>query len=295
MLYKLLFFKAIISILLCQPTLAASYYGSGLNGDVGAGIRYDDNISRAELGSDIEYDLVSILNGRLGYQTVIDSHSLLNFSASIVFERMEQFKSLNNVRLSGSVDYFYQAESGIFKPWFNLNARISELKFNKSNIRDSQLLDVKVGVGKRFTSNFTAIASYKYQQRFSEEKVFDLVNNGLNLDLEYQYSKLAILYTNYQFAVGEVVSTAIPNSRIISAAETVAPDDVFSPGTGPGCTNRRCAYRLDAITHNIGAGLNLNFGENTVFDFATQYHHSDAAGDNQYQGLIYHANLWYVF
>ena len=292
---KLLFLLYILIILSIRLVHAESYYGSGFYGDVGAGLRYDDNISRAQESTEIEHDFINTLSGRLGYQAIINRHSLLNVSAELAFERMNQFKSLNNLRLTGSLNYLYQPENGLYKPWYEFTARLSELRFNKSNIRDSQQLDIILGTGKRITNKIVAKAAYQFSQRYSEEKVFDLLNNGLDLDIEYQYSRNLIFYSQYNFTLGEVVSTAIPNTRIINAAESVAPDDVFTPGVGPGCMNRRCAYRLDAVVHKIGAGINMNVINNTEIDLAAQYHHADASGDNQYDGMIYHANIWYGF
>lgn len=103
------------------------------------------------------------------------------------------------------------------------------------------------------------------------------------------------MFAGYKVEYGEVVSTAIPNAKIIAAAEAVATDDVFSAGLGPGCMNRRCAYRLDATSHKLNAGMDMNLGESAEIELATQYHHSNAVGGNRYQGLIYHASFWYAY
>jgi hypothetical protein len=273
----------------------ASYYGNGAYGDIGVGLRYDSNLSRAQIENDRKEDFINSFSAQYGYQKVLSERSLLNVSAEIIYERMNEYTRLNNVQFGGAANYYFQPVSGFFKPWYQASLGLNRVKFNKSNIRDSFFLDASLEAGKRFTHKLNATIAYTYSERFSDEKVFDLVNHGISTNLEYQHSRTLIFFAAYKIQSGDVVSTATPNAKIRAAAETVAPDDAFSHGIGPGCLNRRCAYRLDATSHLLNAGINKTIGQNATIELATQYHHSDADGGNRYQGLIYHANVWYAF
>jgi len=274
---------------------SASYYGSGAYGDVGIGLRYDSNLSRAQTEHDRKEDFINNFNARYGYQKVLSQNSLLNISADVAYEKMGEFKALNNLQLGGAASYYYQPVPGYFNPWFELTFSLNHLKFNKSKIRDSVILDSSLKVAKRFTHKLNGSLAYTYNERYSSEKVFDLVNHVISSDVEYSYSRSLTLFAGYKIEFGEVVSTAIPNAKIIAASESVAPDDVFSSGIGSSCMNRRCAYRLDATSHKLNAGMYMNPGESVEIELATQYHYSDAAGDNRYQGLIYYASFWYAY
>ena len=288
--------KTVLVLLLSAVSpYVQAYYGSGPYGDIGTGVRYDDNVSRAQLDSDKEADFIKSVSGRLGYQAVISQRSLLNLSAEFIYESLHDFKSINNLRAGGTLNYFFQPTPGFSEPWFETTVKISEWRFNSSDIRDSQLLNGSVGLGKRLTDKVIGKALYIYKQRFSEHEVFDTENHGMLIDIDYSLSGKTILYANYSVQFGDVVSTAIPNARIIAAADAVAPDDVFAAGTGPGCANRRCAYRLDATSHQFAAGINYTLNEHFQFDLATQYHRSYADGDNRYYGFIHHANIWFTF
>lgn len=276
-------------------TYGASYYGSGAYGDVGVGLRYDSNLSRAQTERDRKEDFINNFNARYGYQKVLSQNSLVNLYADIAYERMGEFKALNNLQLGGTASYYYQPVTGYFNPWFEVALRLNHLKFNKSKIRDSVILDASLKIGKRFTNKLSGSLAYTYNERYSEEKVFDLENHIISSDIEYGYSRTLTLFAGYKVEFGEVVSTATPNPKILAASESVAPDDVFSSGSGPGCMNRRCAYRLDATSHKLNAGINMNLGKSAEIELATQYHYSDAAGDNHYQGLIYYASFWYAY
>ena len=259
------------------------------------GIRYDDNVSRAQNDSDIKDDWITTFNASFINQSILSPESLLGFTAQAQYERMDQYKSLNNVSFSLAADYLYQPQAGFFAPWYEASVGVRRVIFDNSAIRDSELLDLSFSVGKRLGNKFIGTLAYQYEQRFSEKKVFDLVNHKVTADAEYQVISKGVFYANYQASFGESVSTATPNSRIIAAAEAVAPDDVFSTGLGPGCMNRRCAYRLDSTTHQFSAGFNVGIMDNFELDVATNYFYIDATGDNHYDGFIHQANIWYLF
>jgi len=290
-------FRISLPLILLVPisSYCASYYGSGAYGDLGAGLRYDSNLSRSQIENDRKEDFISNFNARYGLQKVLSKHSLLNFSVDMRYEKLDEFKALNNLSVGGTANYFYQPKSGFFKPWFEAAIKLNYLKFNKSKIRDSIILDASLKLGKRFTNKLSGSMTYHYNERYSAENVFDLVNHKVATEVNYSYSRKLTLFAGYNIEFGEVVSTAIPNSKIIAAADAVAPDDVFSNGLGPGCMNRQCAYRLDATSHKFNAGMNMNLSENSEIELASQYHHTDAAGGNRYQGLIYHASIWFVY
>ena len=288
-------FGLVLLVLFCNTSQAASYYGGGSYGDVGVGIRYDDNVSRAQDDPDIKDDWITSFNASFVNQTLLNPESLLGFTVQAQYERMDEFKSLDNVSVSLTADYLYQPQAGYFSPWYEASVGISRIIFDNSTIRDSELLDLSVSVGKRLTTKFIGTLAYQYEQRFSERKVFDLVNHKVIADGEYQVMSNGVFYANYQASFGESVSTATPNSRIVDAAEAVAPDDVFSAGLGPGCMNRRCAYRLDSTTHQFSTGFNFEILNNFELDVATNYYYIDATGDNHYDGFIHRANIWYLF
>lgn len=169
-------------------TYSASYYGNGAYGDVGTGLRYDSNLSRAQTENDRKEAFINNFNARYGYQKVLSKNSLVNLSADIVYERINEYKTLNNLQLGGSARYYFQPVPGYFSPWFEATLRLSHLKFNESKIRDSIILGSSLKVGKRFTNKLSGSFAYKYNERYSDEKVFDLANHIISSDIEYGYS-----------------------------------------------------------------------------------------------------------
>lgn len=276
-------------------TYATSYYGSGSYKDIGLTLKYDDNLSRAQQKSDITEDFITQFSAAYSKQTIINQNSLLRAKVQANFSRYDQYKDLNRLSLDGNLSYIYQPSTGYGKPWYEATVSLGAEEHRNSDIRDSVNLGLGAIAAKRFSRNILARIGYYYDQRFSEEKVFDTESHSLQTDGEYQLFKGINLYSAYRISVGDVVSTATPNQTIIAAAESVAPDDVFTLGLGPMCMNRRCAYRLDALTHQFTLGLNIQIADQLVFDVASKYHNTNAEGDNEYEGMIHQASVWLGF
>lgn len=154
------------------------------------------NLSRAQIESDRKDDFINNFNARYGYQKVLNAHSLLNIFADIAYERVSQFKALNNLQFGGAVNYYYQPVTGFFSPWLEATFRLNALKFNDSQIRDSIVLEASLKVAKRLTNKFTGSMAYAYKERYSDGDVFDLGNHILAADMEYGYSRTLTLCQN---------------------------------------------------------------------------------------------------
>ena len=282
-------------IVVSNMVLGASYYGDGSYADTGIGIIYDDNLSRAEQDSDIAEDFITQFSAAYSGSSTLSQHSLLQYSIQGDLSRYDQYKDLNSIQLGGVTNFIYQPVNGFSRPWYEVSVSLGAKSHSDSDIRDSANIGLGLNVNKRITRDMLASIGYYYDHRFAKRDVFDTANHSVQADAEYSLFKGINLYSAYRVTLGEIVSTATPNATIMSAAESIAPDDVFSPGIGPGCMNRRCAYRLDALTHQVSLGLNLEVHDQVIVDFASKYHSTDATGDNEYEGLIHQANIWISF
>lgn len=286
-----------LALLLFVPhaVFAASYYGDGGYVDADLGVRYESNLSRANNDSDIEEDMVTALSAGAGYLKGLDEKSQLLISAYLAHENFAEFKDLNNTAVNAVIVYTIQPKAGYTQPWYELSVDIAKQKYNKSNIRDSVIVNAKLAVGKRLTDRIVAKFAYNYEHRGSDADVFDTDNHEVDLALLYSYSPTISFFGNYSLRLGEVVSTATPNPAIIAAAERVAADDVFAPGFGPGCANRRCAYRLDALSHIFETGVELSLTRLVSLDLSGRYFFVDGNDLDAYKGWIYSASLYLQF
>jgi len=280
-------------ILALPPVLpAAGYYGEGAYLDGGIALRYEDNLSRANRGPDIEEDMVTALSAGAGYLKTLDDRSQLLISAYLAHENFAEFDDLNNIAVNTAIVYTLQPRRGYTQPWYEFSLAASRIQFDDSDIRDSYLFRAGAGAGKRLSDRLSGKITYSYEHRQSDEQVFDTDVHQLDALLVHAWSRAVSLFASYRLQVGEVVSTATPNPEIIAASESVAPDDVFVPGLGPGCMNRRCAYRLDAVGHIFEAGLEVGLNALLTLDISGRYFIVDGDGLDAYRGWMYRAGLF---
>jgi len=288
---------AFIAIVLAYSVsaFAGSYYGDGRYIDADLGARYESNLSRSNDGADIEEDMVTALSAGAGYLKTLNNNSQLLISAYLAHEHFAEFKDLNNIAVNASIVYTLQPKAGYTEPWYEISMNVAALKFNKSNIRDSVIFTGKASIGKRFSDRIVGKINYKYEQRDSDSLVFDTKKHDASLNLIYAYSPRTSFFGTYNFSIGDVVSTATPNPTILAASERVAPDDVFAAGFGPGCVNRRCAYRLDAIGHHFETGLEIALTQSLSLDISSQYFIVDGKGLEAYKGWVYRAGMYFQY
>lgn len=274
---------------------AADYYGSGWYRDAGIGLYYDDNVSRAMNDSDIEEDFISSFSAGMGYRKKIGNNQQLVYSASLQYEHYYNFDDLDNIGIAGRAVYTIQPDPGYSSPWYDFDLQIEKLEFNGSAIRDSVIVSAGISAGKRLGRNLAGNAGYYYTRRFADGSVFDTGAHNLGITLDYQYSRKVSLYAGYSFKVGDSVSTATPNPGIYVVSKAVAPDDVFAPGSGTECVNRRCAYRLDVVSHSFKAGMVFDLGSNFSFSLSSRYSRVYGDGDNYYYDLYHQAGFYIQF
>ncbi|MEM7541604.1 MAG: hypothetical protein AAF384_08460 [Pseudomonadota bacterium] len=275
---------------------AGGYYRSGwfANGYLSA--RYDDNVSRSQADSDIKEDFVTNARARAGYRKSIGNTVNLSASLDAEYENFADFDDLNNYRFGAGVDLTFQPVRTFRAPWFSAFAKLSSLDFDDSAIRSGTLFETGAGIGLRVTDRILGRAGYAFTQRTADERaVFETDDHAFETSVDYQLTNRITLFANYDFHIGEVVSNATPTAAIIREAEAVAPDDAFTTGLGPGCMNRRCAYRVDALTHRVGGGIDFALAERASLDISMRFLRVDADRDIYYQGLAYSANLYLRF
>lgn len=286
---------AVVLTAFCSAVQAAGYYGEGAYLDADLSLRYDSNLSRASVSTDVEEDMVTAISAGAGYMKPLNAHSQVLISAYLAHENFAEFNDLNNIAVNSDIVYTLQPVKGYGQPWYQASLGVSAIKFNKSNIRDSYIVRAGLGSGIRLNDRILARLDYNYDHRRSDSLVFDTGRHELRGQLVYRLNPAISLFTNYDLQIGDVVSTATPNPQIIAAAERVAPDDVFSAAGGPGCMNRRCAYRLDAIGHQLEMGMEMNINQFASIDLSAARFIVDGDGVSAYRGWIYRAGLYVQF
>jgi hypothetical protein len=95
------------------------------------------------------------------------------------------------------------------------------------------------------------------------------------------------LSLGYQYADGEVTSTATPTEYIVAASTAITNDRVFGSGM--------FAYRLDAKTHRYNLDWNFAVRETGTFLIGVERQNIEAVGNIDYDVTLFRAGLLFSF
>lgn len=255
--------------------------------DTEFGLLHDDNISRADHGTDTFEDYIATISATLAYRLAAGRRGSLSLRGGLDGHQYLHWDELSRLRLGGVVEYRFQPRAGYTAVWYALTLAAAYAWHRDSAIRDAAEVALGASAGKRLTDRIAARAGYAYElARASDGAAFDTDRHRVFADLDYTLSEPAILYGGIEWRDGEVVSTAAATPAIRAMARAAETDEVFSTATV-----RRVAYRLNAETLVGRLGVNYALSNRTAFDVTALYHSTRGKGDNDYRGLIVGASL----
>lgn len=270
---------------------AADYYGTGWYRQAEARLSYDANVSRAGAPGDIEKDFIAGIGAMVGYLWSIESNSQLSLSGRVAYERFDAFSDLNSIEAGAEVYYLIQPAPGYTAPWYEFSLVVSRIELDASSIRRGIIMNAGVRAGKRFTDAVTGQLGYDFSSRRSDGEVFDLDDHMLGLDLDVDLSSHMDAFVAYELHTGEVVSSAAATPWLHAAAKAFAPDPALDPHPGDGC-ERRCAFRLDALSHVLSAGFEFELTDHASLGLSARYFDTDWKSGGSYHGLSLGAGVY---
>ena len=290
--------KKYFSILLLLPFCTTDLVAAPIKADISLGYTYDDNVTRAELDSDIEADSILNLDISGSYKLPVNQSSYFSLQGTIKANQYADFNKLNNTRLGIHGSYHIRPSTGYTA--ISYFARLAyEQRLYKSEQRDGSATEIEVGLSKRLTDLLAMRFGYIKQDISAESKVFDADDSRFYFDIDYKIGKKNLLYTTISLIDGDVVSTAVPTQDIINASSAIVRDDAFLD-----LTPARFAYKLDAKTTTIRLGNNYTISSDQSIDASVLYYKSETDYYNQatlrdinidYSGLIFNLNYLHRF
>lgn len=271
-----------IALLSCVPAASAmgaeEERGGGITTDLDVTAFSDDNITFAELESDIAKDsgLEATVTWSRNEPDLKGSATGWSVSAKTV--KFEDFEDLDRLELKSEGRYIVQFRRGFSAPIYELTAS-AKLIDSVSDIRDGWEIEAGAMMTKRLTTKLVGRFGLRVTRREADEfRAFDNKRINLFANGDLQLSRQGVFYATYILSAGDVVSTARPNFDVIDAAEVIEPDDAFG-----GLKSNRFAYRLDATVNIVTVGWNQTLWPNTSLDFSLQGLVANADGDNDYE------------
>lgn len=278
--------KNFIRLLLLFSIATATAAKTPVNGNVYAGFTMDDNVTRAEMDRDIESDNVLNVGVSGSVRFPFNEISYFALKGELDLYHYMDFSKLSNNRIGIHGSYHLRPEKGYTA--LQYFARIAYIeRMYDSDQRNGNATELELGLSKKFTDQLSLRFGYIKEDIDSDESkgVFDADNNRFYLDLGLKLNDRNQLYGTLGLTDGDVVSTTIPNRAIIDASRPfIVRDDAFTD-----LTPARFAYRLNADTTTLRIGNVFSISSEQVVDASIFYYKSEAAFDNNYDGLILNA------
>jgi hypothetical protein len=254
--------------------------------DADAGVLYDSNLNRAYASADIRADGAVTLSAAGGSFFALSGADGLTLTADARGEIYHRFHGLNLLSLGGTALYRHKFGLGYAAPWIVLAASASHDTY-RNDIRDSDRVELRAELGKRFTEAFDAAFGGRFERRYAENdapvvpgisgKVFDLRGQSVYVRAGYAASDRLLLGAELAVRRGDVVATTRRDLDIFLASNAIAADPTFGSDF--------FAYRLRGTTDTAKVTASWALDDRSSLILAYADERTDAAG-----GIIYRSH-----
>jgi hypothetical protein len=254
--------------------------------DADAGVLYDSNLNRAHVSADIRADGAFTLSAAGGSHFALSGADGLTLTANARSELYHRFHGLNLLGLGGTAIYRHKFGLGYAAPWILLAASASHDNY-RDDIRDSDRVELRAEIGKRFTEAFDAAFGGRLERRYAKNgqpvvpgisgKVFDLRGQSAYVRAGYAVSDQLLLGVELAVRRGDVVATTRRNFQIFVVSDAIAPDPTFGADF--------VAYRLRGTTDTAKLTASWAFDDRSSLNFAYANERTDATG-----GIVYRSH-----
>jgi hypothetical protein len=255
--------------------------------DVETGVVYEDNLSFASRERDIKGAAALATSASAGVAAYLSDRNVASLTGEVAGDLHERYSGLDHVSLGMTAAFRRKLGLGAGAPWVRVAASGARLQY-RVDVRDGWAYRVGAGIGKRFGERWELRAEYAFDGRTADHArtvtarlpgdVFDQQAHTLAIRADVQVTAPLLVFGGYAARVGDVASTTLRNPEIFAASSAVVADPAFGSDT--------FAYRIDATTHVVSAGLSLALGARWSLNVA--YEHQIGLGDG---GIDYHNNV----
>ena len=254
--------------------------------DADAGVLYDSNLNRAYESADIRADGAFTLSAAGGSHFALSGADGLTLTADARSEIYHRFHGLNLLGLGGTALYRHKFGLGYAAPWILLAASASDDNY-RDDIRDSDRVELRAEMGKRFTETFDMAFGGRLERRYAKNdqpvvpgisgKVFDLRGQSAYARAGYAVSDQLLLGVDLAVRRGDVVATTRQDFQIFVVSDAIAPDPTFGSDF--------FAYRLRGTTDTARLTASWAFDNRSSLNFAYADERTDATG-----GIVYRSH-----
>jgi hypothetical protein len=255
--------------------------------DLETGVVYEDNLSFAAMGRDIKGDVALTTAASAGAAAYLTDRNVVSLTGDVFGDLHAEYGGLDHLALGVTTAFRSKLGLGAGAPWVRVAASGGRLQY-REDVRDGWYYRIAAGVGKRFGDRWEVRVDYAFDGRTADHErrvsarlpadVFDQRAHTVSVRADVQVVPVLSLFGGYAVRLGDVASTTQRNAEIFAASTAVVADPAFGSNT--------FAYKIDATTHVLGAGVSVALGARWSVNVG--YEHQIGLGDG---GIDYHNNV----
>jgi hypothetical protein len=255
--------------------------------DLETGVVYEDNLSFAAMGRDIKGDVALTTAASAGAAAYLTDRNVVSLTGDVFGDLHAEYGGLDHLALGVTTAFRSKLGLGAGAPWVRVAASGGRLQY-REDVRDGWYYRIAAGVGKRFGDRWEVRVDYAFDGRTADHErrvsarlpadVFDQRAHTVSVRADVQVVPVLSLFGGYAVRLGDVASTTQRNAEVFAASTAVVADPAFGSNT--------FAYKIDATTHVLGAGVSVALGARWSVNVG--YEHQIGLGDG---GIDYHNNV----
>lgn len=277
--------------------LHAADASAGWIDNIGLDLRYDDNVTRAQLDQDIKRDSALVISAASATRYRLTDNSSVSLTASLSGSAYRRYDGLDNLNAGLALAYRWKPGLGPYVPELHFSGSAARLEF-RDGARDGWLYAGEVGIAKRLSDRAGLQMAWQVDQRRSDTvsarlvpeiaaDVFNLTSRSVRFSGDYSLSADYVLSGAYSLRDGDVVSTTLRNLPIFLASRAIAMDPVFGPD--------QVAYTMKALTRGLSLGVSRLIGAQASLTLGYEHLDSRAGGGISYRSNSIHAIYLYQY
>ncbi|HEX7035885.1 MAG TPA: hypothetical protein VF210_08930 [Pseudomonadales bacterium] len=240
-------------------------------------VGWQDNIALTAEEPDKIDVATTHLDLALGYRLVETRDLEIAASLTPFYEWVSDVEDLSNYGVTAAAELSGAFGPDFAAPWYSARAAYTLIRFDDSDPRDGDWIDIELALGKRFTPRFGIHGGYRYHQRWQEDddpecvtagcapqfnwqtgEVFDLERHGVFLHADLTPAEATNVFAEYTFWNGDVAVTGRPAVPNVAVVDDLALEGFTNDDGTPGVFR---VWRADADQHVVEVGIDQRFSE----------------------------------
>lgn len=282
-------------LLMLPAVLAAPAALGQWRTDFEASLLYDDNLSRAQLASDIVHDFGVAARAAIGRDFDADERGDFSVGFDVKGLRYARYDGASAVSLGASAGYRRKLGLGLTAPRVSTEAWFA-VEDSPEAVRDGHRYGASVTLGKRFDRRLDGAVGFAYEARVQQHDLpvvpgipgdpFSGQSRTLFARGSMALGERGTLLASAAARGGDVVSSTRRNRQIFDESAAIALDPAFGPDY--------IAYRLTgARTNSISAGIAYELGRHASLEASASVYDTRARGGLDYADRVLSVSYFY--